>query len=215
MSAWQAGKTIELERRRPVVGLTIGPGAKDGVVIIERVEPAGPADKAGLAVGDQIVEADGHKIRSAYQAISSILKKQPGDKFSLTVLKDNQPTVCEMTLGGSATTPGSAPNADGAKEPAGYHIGPQLKVTARDGGPSEVRNGSGVQEVAVDANRPVRKVTNDEQEMLRIQVSAFAKVIEKLQSELKNRDQSQAEQQQQIETLKREVERLEKQLHDK
>ncbi len=82
LAAEKAGPAIELKRHRPAVGFTLGPAEKEGVVQVEHVD-GGPAARAGIRKGDLIVEVDGRRIRSAYQAVDRIMVKQPGDKLTL------------------------------------------------------------------------------------------------------------------------------------
>src|SRR5690606_9375229 len=49
-----------------------------------------PAAKAGLRVGDVIVALDDQPIRTATQLISSLAQRQPGEKVTLSVIRDKK-----------------------------------------------------------------------------------------------------------------------------
>ena len=129
------GKVIELKRRRPVVGFTIGAGELEGTVVVERLKDDGPAAGAGIQVGDRIVETDGLKIRSAYQAIDLILKKQPGDRMTFTVERGGQPHEFNVLLGGETSVTEIPQSASVAVK-----VGPQLKARRADNGEITIRD---------------------------------------------------------------------------
>jgi len=83
------GLTLEsaiiARRRRQAVGLSDTPG-----LLVAAVEPASPADTAGLARGDLIVEADGQPSISAV-ALAELLAALPDDKpLRVTLLRGNE-----------------------------------------------------------------------------------------------------------------------------
>src|SRR5205085_10796361 len=68
---------------RVYLGVT-GPDETSGAAKVADVTEEGPADKAGLKAGDEIVEADGKKIASYDALIDHVQSKNPGDKVKLT-----------------------------------------------------------------------------------------------------------------------------------
>lgn len=100
---------IVLKRRRPVVGMILE-GKADGI-FVARVDADSPARQAGLQVGDCVVEADGVKIRSVYQAVRPILNRQPGDKIVFKVRRDDDIRDFSVVLGGGVELP-AAPFAN-------------------------------------------------------------------------------------------------------
>jgi len=200
----QPGQLIEVKRLRPVAGLTIGPGDKEGMVVVERVVPGGPAEKAGLKAGDQILETDNHKIRSAYQALDPIMKRQPGDKVSFLVQRGDERKELELTLGGANAVAAAARNTTGVL------VGPQLTVKSTGKG-VEVRNSNGVQELSTDTQRS-RRSPGDEVDMLRTQLLGFEQVIRKLQTELQRRGELQQEADKTIQSMQAEIDQLRKKL---
>ena len=203
--AFVAGKTIELKRQRPMAGFTLGAGDAEGVVRVERVQPDGPAAKQGIAVGDVVLEADELKLRSAYQAVDMILRKQPGDTVKLVVERGGQRRTVELELVG-ATGPqvATAPNDTGDKSQQvqvgpnvkASYIGGRLVVRGSENGGSE--NGA---PVAVDATSVSRRSIGDEAGMLRLQLQGYERVIQSMQKE--------------IESLRTETSKLRGELSDK
>jgi serine protease DegQ len=177
------GKLIELKRRRPVVGFTIGAGEKEGAVVVERVEQNGPAAAAGIKPGDLIVETDGLKIRSAYQAIDLILKKQPGDRMTFSVERAGARHTLEVLLDGGAMPVAEIQQpADGAL----VRIGPQLKAMRARSGEITIRDDS-QPDVAVGPDRgKTRRSVGNEAELLRLQLGAYERVIESMQKEIES-----------------------------
>ena len=197
---------IELKRQRPVAGLTVGPGDKEGLVVVERITAGGPAEKAGLKTGDVVLEAEGSKIRSAYQAVELILKRQPGEKIGFVVDRGGRRQSVELTLGGAAVQPNASIAAA-----QGVLVGPQLTVKTTPGG-VEVRNSTSVQELSIEPAARPRRSAGDEVELLKAQLLAFEQVIHKLQTELQRRGELQLETDKLMKSLQGEVEQLHKQL---
>jgi serine protease Do len=190
------GKVIELKRRRPVAGFTLGAGEREGTVRIERVEKDGPAAAAGIHPGDMLVETDGLRMRSAYQAIDLILKRQPGERMKFTIERGSERRTVELTLNGGASLVAVLPQrADGGQ----VTIGPQVRAARGPSGDITVRN-SLVADAASDSDSRIRRSPGDEGEALRLQLGAYERVIESMQKE--------------IEELRRETTRLREELKD-
>ena len=174
------GKVIELKRRRPVAGFTLGAGEKEGTVLIERVEKDGPASAADIRAGDMLVETDGVRIRSAYQAIDLILKRQPGERMSFTVERGRERRTVEVTLGGGPLLVSVLPHrADGGQ----VTIGPQLRASRGARGEITVRITRSLR-IRRTANSRIRRSPGDEGEALRLQLGAYERVIQSMQKEI-------------------------------
>jgi putative serine protease PepD len=65
----------------------------------EAVVPGGPADHAGLEDGDVIVEVDGQRVTDAAELIVAIRKHVPGDRLTLTYVRDGSHQSTVVTLG--------------------------------------------------------------------------------------------------------------------
>jgi S1-C subfamily serine protease len=180
--AYVAGKTIELKRQRPMAGFTLGAGDAEGVVRVERVQPEGPAAKQGIAVGDLVIEADELKLRSAYQAVDMILRKQPGDTVKLVVERGGQRRTVELELIG-ATGPQVAAAPNDPNDKSQVQVGPNVKASYV-GGRLVVQGTENTAPVGADGNTTSRKSIGDEAAMLRLQLQGYERVIQGMQKEI-------------------------------
>lgn len=64
----------------------------------DAVTPGSPAAKAGLRAGDVIIKLNGKKIDANYPLLSAISAHQPGDKVSVTYLRDGKEITVTVTL---------------------------------------------------------------------------------------------------------------------
>jgi membrane-associated protease RseP (regulator of RpoE activity) len=196
------GVTV-LKRRRPVVGMILE-GNNDKIVVT-RVTKASPAEKAGIKVGDQVVEANGVKIRSVYQAVRPVLNKQPGDTIEYVVLQDEKRKSIEVVLGGGVVLP-SAPFAQ-----LGQYVRPKLDI-AGNGQRMVARNARGTErEVFATGNEPAPKV-DERIRLLEKALDGYRSVIiyqqNKLLKEQEEREKRVDEMQKQIEQLRQELSEL-------
>jgi len=83
---------------------------KEGA-LISQVYGGSPAEKAGLKVGDVVIEIDGIKIKNSQDMVHEVLKKQVGQQVSFVVLREGKRT--EITL-----TTAQMPEKIGEREPA-------------------------------------------------------------------------------------------------
>jgi len=89
-------KKIAEENKLPVdYGALIVRGDKQTELA---VVPGGPADKAGLAENDIILELDGVKINDEKSLAKLIQKHKPGDKVKLKILHKGEEKVVTVTL---------------------------------------------------------------------------------------------------------------------
>lgn len=71
------------------IGIGVGISEEKEGIVIKTISKDGPADEAGLAVGDVIVKIDGSKVENVDEAIEAIEGKQY-TKVELTVLRDGK-----------------------------------------------------------------------------------------------------------------------------
>jgi len=64
--------------------------ARDWGVVLGDVEPEGPADEAGLKVGDIVLTLNGKPMENARQLEVNLYRRPVGEKVTLEVLRDNQ-----------------------------------------------------------------------------------------------------------------------------
>ena len=94
----KAGKN-EAEVRRPFLGIQYDQKSTKAGVELESVQAGGAAEKAGIKAHDVIVEFDGRKIGVFDDLRESILRKSPGDKVKVKVLRGEDEMEFECTLG--------------------------------------------------------------------------------------------------------------------
>ena len=70
--------------------------------LIAKVEPDSAASRAGLMVGDVILEFDGHPIVDAGQLSARVGSATPGDKASLQVWREGKTLTLTATIGSAA-----------------------------------------------------------------------------------------------------------------
>jgi serine protease Do len=74
--------------------------AVDHGALVLALAPAGPADQAGIEVGDVIVAFDGKQVRTSDDLGTLILTRKPGDVVSVDVVRrDGSRTSLRVTLG--------------------------------------------------------------------------------------------------------------------
>ena len=87
----------------PVIGLAAHPVEPSGSVpsglLTTDVPAGGPADQAGIGVGDVITEIDGDPARSADQLVLATLTRSAGDALSVTVVREGATHDLEVILG--------------------------------------------------------------------------------------------------------------------
>lgn len=182
----QDAGVIILKRRRPIVGMVLE--GDENVIQVQRIAPGGPAEKAGLQVGDRVVAVAGVHIRSVYQAVLPTLYKQPGDTIEFRIERDGRPRDCLVVLGGGVEV-ASAPF-----EQLGNLIQPKLEI-GRDpqGGYFANRPGSTTAEVfsppfPPEPKEPPRITSADKISLLEKAIERYQRVIEIQQQDLARRE---------------------------
>jgi S1-C subfamily serine protease len=192
-------KMIRLLRQRPVVGLELVPGDVPGTVLVQRVDKDGPAEAAGIRVGDQVIAADGTKIRSVYEVIRPLLAKQPGETMQFVIQQSTIEKRVTVVLDGGAVIH-EAPNFTAASG-----VAPAGKVEVRElgfaGQTFNVTRDNAARAPAVA--QPV--ATSEQVELLQKQLDRYGTALETLNSELKRRDQELAQRNALIESLQQQL----------
>jgi serine protease Do len=73
-------------------------GVKGGVTISGVRPPGGPADQAGLQVGDTIVAVNGKPVKTGDELVSLISATKPGSKVDLTYVRNGQEKQAKITV---------------------------------------------------------------------------------------------------------------------
>jgi len=67
-------------------------------LVIVHVEPSGPADRAGILLGDVLVELQAKSLESLENVQQILSSGKVGDKITATVLRGGSPVEMEVTL---------------------------------------------------------------------------------------------------------------------
>jgi len=73
-------------------------GFKNGV-LVQEVQPGGPAEKAGLKSGDVVTAIDGRSIKDGDELVSEIASRRPGSTVRLGYLRDGKAADTTVTIG--------------------------------------------------------------------------------------------------------------------
>lgn len=207
----ESDKMVVLKHRRPVLGMTLlTVGSENNTAVkVTRISENGPAHKAGLQVGDMIVEAEGIKVRSVYQATSMALRREPGDEMSFVVQRGEDTQRVDITLGGGGPLPVVTSRV---RKIDNVGTGTVRVIPL---GPSRVRvfqaRVDGTEDA--DSSDPASNVEDkaaatynaSQKALLQRQLKAWALAIQRMQKQLKDRDDT-------IRKLEHKIELLEKQL---
>jgi len=68
-----------------------------GGALISQVYGGSPAEKAGLKVGDTVIEIDGVKVTNSQDVVREVLKKQVGQRVNLVILREGKRTEISLT----------------------------------------------------------------------------------------------------------------------
>ena len=73
-------------------------GFKNGV-LVQEVQPGGPADKSGLKPGDIITSIDGRSIKDGSDLVNEIASRRPGSTVRLGYVRDGKQADTTVTIG--------------------------------------------------------------------------------------------------------------------
>jgi len=73
-------------------------GFKNGV-LVQQVQPGGPADKAGIKAEDIITTIDGRAIKDGDDLVNEIAGRRPGSTIRLGYIRDGKPQDTTVTIG--------------------------------------------------------------------------------------------------------------------
>jgi S1-C subfamily serine protease len=76
-----------------------GPPSATPGVLLAGVRPGGPAELAGLRRGDILTGVDGHTVRNIEDLMFVLQKSRPGEKATVTFLRDGKRQAAEITFG--------------------------------------------------------------------------------------------------------------------
>ena len=68
-------------------------------MLVQEVQPGGPADKAGLKPGDIITTIDGRSIKDGDDLVNEIASRRPGSTVRLGYMRDGKQADTTVTIG--------------------------------------------------------------------------------------------------------------------
>jgi serine protease Do len=131
-------------------------GFKNGV-LVQEIQPGGPADKAGLKQGDIITQIDGRSVKDGDDLVSEIASRRPGSTVRLGLMRDGKMQDTTVTigdrdkvfadLGNQAAVENPEEHGDAGEEKLGIavrEVSPQVASKLHGGGVAiqSVRTGS-------------------------------------------------------------------------
>ncbi|WP_425616079.1 S1C family serine protease [Anatilimnocola sp. NA78] len=178
-----ATSVVVLKRRRPIVGMVLESTEEE--ILVQRLTAGGPAEKAGIKIGDRILTADGVAIRSVYQAVLPTLRKQPGDVVRYRVQREEGERELEVILGGGVELPKLTQND------LGKLIQPRVQVGRGPDGNYFAQSGnSSVREVfapplPAEVELPLPPTSEEKIKLLEKALERYQAVIELQQQQLR------------------------------
>lgn len=82
----------------PILGVSVDTSYSEGGARVASVSPDSPAESAGIQEGDIITALDGRAVANSDELIVAIRDKSPGDRVSVTLLRDGVRKVLKATL---------------------------------------------------------------------------------------------------------------------
>jgi Tol biopolymer transport system component len=92
--------------------------ATTGGVLLSDVRPGSPAEKAGIAGGDRIVDIGGTRIENLYDMTYALQDHKPGDTVGVKVMRKGEPVQLRATLSQRGAQPAAVAAARGTADPA-------------------------------------------------------------------------------------------------
>jgi serine protease Do len=112
-------------------------GFKNGV-LVQEVQPGGPADKAGLKPGDIITTVDGRPIKDGDDLVNEIASRRPGSTIRLGFLRNGKQDDATVTVGdrdkvfAELGNPQAAPNPETAQNAGEAKLGLVVREESQD-----------------------------------------------------------------------------------
>lgn len=75
---------------QPMLGISVNPSRRGQGATVTNVYPGGPADRAGIRQGDQILSIDGRQVHSQEQIQEELSQFRPGEQIAIDIGHDGQ-----------------------------------------------------------------------------------------------------------------------------
>ncbi len=87
-------ESIEEKRVRMGVGIA----EKEGRLVVESVAPGSPAEKAGIATGDELLALDGQPVKETVDVLFRVGEKREGDTAQVTIRRGAEEKTLDLTF---------------------------------------------------------------------------------------------------------------------
>jgi S1-C subfamily serine protease len=84
--------------QRPTLGISCKTESNIGGVFVATVNEGSAAEKAGIQPGDIITKINSQRVKSTEELLSALGKYEPGEKCTVTVLRDAESIVLDVVL---------------------------------------------------------------------------------------------------------------------
>jgi uncharacterized iron-regulated protein len=85
-----------VEERKVRMGVRLA--ETDGALRVESVAPGSPAEKAGIAAGDELLAFDGAQVKESVDVVYRVGEKREGDTASVTVRRGGEEKTFDLTF---------------------------------------------------------------------------------------------------------------------
>ena len=83
--------------QRPMLGVVLA--NQTGLAVISQLYEGGPAQQAGIRVGDQVQALDGRPIESQQQLVGELSRHKPADRITLSIVRNGWRRDFPVTIG--------------------------------------------------------------------------------------------------------------------
>jgi S1-C subfamily serine protease len=85
-----------IEEKRVRMGIRME--EKEGRLLVESVAPGSPAEKAGIANGDELLALDGRPVKETVDVLFMVGEKRDGDTARVTLRRGGEEKVLDLTF---------------------------------------------------------------------------------------------------------------------
>jgi len=112
-------------------------GLKNGGVIISEIAPGGPAEKAGLQVGDAITAIDGKPLKSGDDLVADVSRRKPGTHAKVSYVRNGKEQTATLTIADRTKLFGerlglAQEEGEGPESPAPTRMGVTIRAVTPD-----------------------------------------------------------------------------------
>jgi putative serine protease PepD len=91
------------DSQTPIIGVVLNTAFTGEGAEISEITPGGPAEEAGLRVGDVITGFNGRQVADSTELVVAIRSYAPGEQIEITIIRRGQDSTIPLTLGSSTT----------------------------------------------------------------------------------------------------------------